>query len=192
MKKEIIGVTGPIHAGKSSVSNYLAQKGFSLFDADKEAHAFYGTNEGKDVLINIFGTDVISSGEIDFSFLRKAVASNHNKKKELESAVFSYVLSRAKDYIEQHKDDNIVLDVPLLLDAHMEVLCTHIILVESNLDNRKARIESEGKDPSSLLTINANYPLEETSKIADFRIQNDGNLHELHEKIDKLLFTIAQ
>ena len=176
----VVGVTGPIHSGKSTVSKLLEASGYERLDADQIAHDYYDTEEGRKTLLKLFGDHVFNDDKVDFNVLRSAVKSSLKIKKSLQKAVFSYVKNYCKQVINDNPiDAKIVLDVPLLVPANMESLCNYTVLTVADPKLRKKRLEDEGKDATTLMKINADYPLAETKKVADMIIHNDGTIDDL-------------
>ena len=186
-KRLIIGVTGPIHSGKSTVSSYLESKGFLHFDADKIAHDFYLTGEGIHTVETLFGPETIDDSKVDINKLRDALKANPNLKEPLTNKVWAYVKRKAKNLVDSRPNDSIILDVPLLYDSKMYEDCDLVILVLSSQNLRKTRLLLEGRDADTLLKINENYPLNETKAIADIVITNDGSKEDLYQQIDAFL-----
>ena len=186
-KRLIIGVTGPIHSGKSTVSSYLESKGFLHFDADKVAHDFYLTEEGIHTVETLFGPETIDDSKVDINKLRDALKANPNLKEPLTNKVWAYVKRKAKNLVDSRPNDSIILDVPLLYDSKMYEDCDLVILVLSSKNLRKTRLLLEGRDADTLLKINENYPLNETKAIADIVITNDGSKEDLYQQIDAFL-----
>lgn len=180
----VVAITGPIHSGKSTVSKLLEASGYLRLDADRIAHDYYNTEEGRKMLLKLFGDEVLHDGKVNFDYLRNAVKSSLKIKKTLQKAVFSYVKKYCKQVINDNPNDaKIVLDVPLLVPAHMESLCDYIVLTVADPKFRKKRLENEGRDAASLMKINADYPLAETKKVADVMIHNDGTIDDLMNQL---------
>ena len=183
----VVGVTGPIHSGKSTVSKLLEASGYVRLDADQIAHDYYKTETGKATLLRLFGNDVFNDDQVDYNYLRNTVKSNAKLKKSLQKAVFSYVKKFCKQYIKEHQDaKQIVLEVPLLIPAHMESLCDFIVLTMADPKLRRKRLEAEGRDATALLKINADYPIEATKKAAHVIIRNDGTIRDLEDQLKKI------
>jgi|GEM_PF-356106 len=176
----VVAITGPIHSGKSTVSKLLEASGYLRLDADQIAHDYYETEEGRKTLLKLFGDEVLHDCKVNFDYLRNAVKSSLKIKKTLQKAVFSYVNKYCKQVINDNPNDaKIVLDVPLLVPAHMESLCDYIVLTVADPKLRKKRLEDEGRDATSLMIINADYPLAESKIVADAIIHNDGTIDDL-------------
>lgn len=185
--KLVIGICGPIHSGKSTVSAYLKSKGFSIFDADKEVRSLYSLKSVQSHLTLLFGEGAIKDSSVDFSYLRLALAKSKAKKEQLNAYLYPLVKKRAFSFIaKQKKGSKIVLDVPLLFKAKMDSLCEATLLLLADESARAERLEKEGRDAEALLKVNADYPLEEAKKKASFIVENNGDVDELKAKIDAL------
>ncbi len=187
--KLVIGVCGPIHSGKSTFSGYLKEKGFLVFDADKEVRILYAQRRVQRHLSFLFGDEVIKNGLVDFTYLRLALSKGEKQKEELDSYLYPLVKQRAASFItRQKKGSKIVLDVPLLFKAKMDDLCEATVLIVAKQENREKRLLKEGRDAKALLKVNADYPLEEASQKASFIIENNGDVDDFKKKIDALPF----
>ena len=131
--------------------------------------------------------DAYRDGTPNWDYIRPAIAASMEKKKDLEAIIHPYVIRRAKSLIKSTKKP-IVLDVPLLFPSGMDELCDATLLVVSSSEKQKARLEQEGRDASSLLKINASYPLEEAKEKADFIVENDAGIEELYRSLEALPF----
>lgn len=183
----VVGVTGPIHSGKSAVSRYLESKGYLRFDADTVAKNLYRLSEVKKKAKALFGKEAIVDGKPNASYLANAMAANPKKKAEFQAFLYPLVKKKAEELIASApKGSKIVLDVPLLLPSHIDELCDAIILVKADESLRLSRLEQEGKDGKLSLKLNARYPLKSTEQKAAFVLRNDGSLEGLYQSIDGL------
>ena len=106
-----------------------------------------------------------------------------NNKKALMDYLYPILYKKAEEFINK-ASSNVILDVPLLYSSHLDNLTDFVILIDSNLENRKSRIEKEGRDSISLLKINATYPLNFVKKKASIIIDNDQGLLNLYKQLD--------
>lgn len=180
----VIGVTGPIHSGKSTVSKRLEERGYARFDADAVAKSLYGRPAVRAYAKKVFGKEAIVDKKPNVPYLSKAMGEDKAKKKRFEDFLYPLVLEEARKFILKHK--SVVLDVPLLLPSHIDSLCDVIILVEAAPEARANRLLEEGRDAKKLMKLNASYPLAMTKKKASIVIVNDGDLESLREQIDEL------
>ena len=189
-KKEktfVVGVTGPIHSGKSSLSSLLKKKGYKVFDADKEVKKMYSSPLVLAKAKTIIGAKAIKNGKFDVAYVRQAFASSPAKKERWERYLYPQVKKRAVSFISSfEKGSKICLDVPLLVKAKMDSLCDEIILIDSPIKNRLERFSDDPKAKEELVRINSSYPLEETKNKATRVIENDGSIEDLSLQIRKL------
>lgn len=184
-KPFVLGITGPIHVGKSTVSRFFFERGYALFDADKIAHEAYQNSSCKKKIVALFGPKSYVEDQPNFVWIRSVLTKEPALKSKLEGIIHPYVIAQAKRAIVKAKGP-IVLDVPLLFPSHMDELCDATILVTSSPNKQRKRLEEEGKDAEALLTINAKYPLEEAKKKADFVVVNDAGLEDLRQELERL------
>lgn len=186
-EKFVIGVLGPIHSGKSTFASLLKEKGYQVFDADQEVRSLYRLPSLKKKLVSCFGERVLKNGEIDFSSLRGILSSSKENRKIVNGIVFPLVKKRAEAYIKKQKPGSkILLDVPLLFPAKMDSLCLATVLVVAPLEKRRQRLLEEGRDADALLSLNADYPLQEAKEKASFVLENKGSVEGFKQAIEKL------
>lgn len=185
----IIGLTGGIASGKSTVSNYLAELGAIIIDADKIAHEIM--EKGKTAywqVIEAFGREILAeNGEIDRSRLGKIVFNNLEKKKILEEITHPQVIREMREKIEEYRAENkvIVLDVPLLFEAGLDIMVdeTWVVYVdrETQLQRLIARDGLSYEEANK--RIQAQMSLEKKRVLADFVINNKGNIEDLKRQV---------
>lgn len=185
----IIGLTGGIASGKSTVSNYLSELGAIIIDADKIAHEIM--EKGKTAywqVIEAFGREILAeNGEIDRSRLGKIVFNNLEKKKILEEITHPQVIREMREKIEEYRAENkvIVLDVPLLFEAGLDIMVdeTWVVYVdrETQLQRLIARDGLSYEEANK--RIQAQMSLEKKRVLADFVINNKGNIEDLKRQV---------
>lgn len=186
----IIGLTGGIASGKSTVSKILKELGAIIVDADIKAKEI---SEREDVIIeakNIFGNDIIdNNGKIDRVKLKEIVFSNKEKLKELNNLIHPKVVNEFKKIKESsNKNDIIIFDVPLLFETGMDKMCEKIILVFADKDTQiKRMIERDNIDRElAEKIINSQMSLEEKLKKSQIHIENNGTLEDLKKKAENI------
>lgn len=182
----VIGVTGPIHSGKSTFSKALEKRGFIRFDADACVHELYGKKDVRAFVKKALGRKAYVGKELNRDYVRQALANDSRKKKELEAFLYPLVALEAKKLIAKNKDCDIVLDVPLLVGSPLEDLCDAIVLLYTSPEAMKERLLNEGRDAEGLLKLNAHYPLKKTMARAAFIIENSGNENDLDNEAERL------
>lgn len=183
----VLGVTGPIHCGKSTASKYFASKGYIHFDADQAAKSCYFDKASKKKIVPLLGKASYKEGKPDFTYIRETLTNHPEKKKKLEAIIHPYVFLKAQELIDKSSpNDSILLDVPLLFPSGMDALCDATLLIDCPIEIRAKRIEEERRDVKRLLAINAKYPLGQSKKKARFVLDNDQGLEEFYKKLEAL------
>lgn len=192
----IIGITGGIGSGKSTVSGYLSGLGYTVIDADKISREI--TENDNNALLEIrraFGVDVFNS---DDTLNRKALAnivfSESSKKRILEEIVISRAEAIIKEKISAFKASHsekkaVFLDAPLLLETGMNRLTDKVWLCDAFDEIRIQRVMSRDglKREEIIARMKNQMSREEKIKFADEVIENNLGREELLSNIERLL-----
>lgn len=186
----IVGLTGGIASGKSTVSNLFRKYGIEIVDADKVAKEVSEKKESIEKISNIFGKDILDSdGKIIREKLREKAFKNRELLQELNKIIHPQVMEYFKRKKEENsKDEILIFDIPLLYEAKMEYLCDKIIVVGVDVQKQIRRVVARDGSSENLAKkiISNQMPLDEKIKKADIVIMNDGTLDELEEKVMKI------
>lgn len=189
---KVVGITGSIATGKSTVTQYLIQHGYEVLDADKLAReAIEKGTSGYQQVIDIFGC-VDEHGNIDRKALGKIVFKDAAQKKALEDIIHPYVIEKMKDGIVQTTNEMIFLDIPLLFETHLESLCDKIVVVYIPKEIQKERLMKRNHidEQAALHLISQQMSIEEKKELADYVLDNTGNHQELYTEIIEMLGVI--
>lgn len=190
---KVVGLTGGIASGKSTVAALLVEKGACVIDADRIATEILKENiEVRQQIASFFGKEVLDSeGEIDRKKLADIVFSNAAHLEFLNKLTHPLIISRIKDEFERKRltlfNGVVVLNIPLLVEANLLSLADLIVVVTADESVRLKRL----KEKSYLLKeakarMRAQVSDEERFKIADYVIENNGTLQELKGRVDEL------
>lgn len=186
----IVGLTGGIASGKSTVSNLFRKYGIEIVDADKVAKEVSEKKESIEKISNIFGKDILDSdGKIVREKLREKAFKNRELLQELNKIIHPQVMEYFKRKKEENsKDEILIFDIPLLYEAKMEYLCDKIIVVGVDVQKQIRRVVARDGSSEELAKkiIFNQMPLDEKIKKADIVIMNDGTLDELEAKVMKV------
>lgn len=191
---KIIGLTGGIGTGKSTVSAYLAQKGCKIIDADLISHQM--TEAGSPCLAEIkaaFGEDVfLRDGNLDRKKVGRLVFADATKKKTLEQIITRRVIEKTMRILQDcraQQEDLVVLDAPLLFECGMQRYTDETWLVVCRTETRLRRIAArDGLAEEDIQKRIANQmSTEQKEKLADYIIDNSRDLAWLYAQIDTLL-----
>ena len=184
----IIGLTGGIASGKSTVSKYLAEKGFKFYDADKIAKDISEKKSVQEEIILTFGDKILDeNGNVDRKKLKETVFENKEKLKQLNAIIHPKVIDFYKELKEQNTDEIIIFDVPLLFESGIDKFCDKILVVISDYEIQLNRIVERDKIDRDLAEkiIKSQLSNEERIKKADVVIENNSSLEDLFEKVER-------
>lgn len=190
---KIIGITGGIASGKSTVTNYLRQKGYQVIDADQVVHELQAKG-GKlyQALVSWLGSAILNeAGELDRPKLSKLIFSSQEnlaKSSQLQNDIIRKELANRRDQLAK-TEETFFMDIPLLFEQDYADWFDEVWLVyvnpETQIKRLKARNDYSQEEAQQRLA--SQMKLEDKVPYADFVIKNDGNLEELIEQIDKKL-----
>ena len=189
----IIGLTGGIASGKSTVSKYLAEKGFKVYDADKIAKDISEKKLVQEEIIATFGDKILEENRnIDRKKLKEIVFEDKEKLKQLNAIIHPKVIDFYKKLKEKNTDEIIIFDVPLLFESGIEKFCDKILVVISDYEIQLNRIVERDKIDRDLAEkiIKSQLSNEERIKKADVVIENNSSLEDLFEKVERFCETI--
>ncbi|WP_207302969.1 dephospho-CoA kinase [Bacilliculturomica massiliensis] len=187
----VIGLTGGIGSGKSTVSDYLARKGCAIVDADGIAREI--TEPDSPVLEKLsrtFGAEIINpDGSLDRKKLGRMAFADEEKKKKLDEITHGEILRRIEERVAAFQGDVIFLDVPLLFETGLERLTDQVWVVDAEDEERIRRVrQRDGLSEEEIRDrIRRQMPREEKCARADRILCNSGAPEELYLQIDRLL-----
>jgi len=185
----ILGLTGGIASGKSTVSKKLKELGSYIIDADKISREVSDSVEILKKLEDTFGSQIIDNNHLDRKKLREIIFEKKEKRKLLNSIMHPIIEKKIIEEIEDNKKEKlIILDVPLLYETKLEYLCDKVLVVSIDEKIQVERLKARDKIKKKLAKkiINTQMSLAEKIKKADIYIENNGNLDELSKKIEML------
>lgn len=190
----VIGLTGGIASGKTTVSNLFKISGVPVIDADLVARQVVekGT-DGLTALVNRFGERILNiDGTLNRTVLGKRMFSDEAIRSEvndiLQPLIRQEITSRMKEYKNQGKA-LIVLDIPLLFEMKYEDMCDDIIVIATSLETQVVRMRERNgyTQEQALQRIHAQMSLEEKVKNATIVWNNEGDLKELETTVHQWL-----
>jgi dephospho-CoA kinase len=178
----IVGLTGGIGAGKSTVANMFAQLGALTIDADQLARqAIERGSVGFDEVVAEFSPKILTDGDIDRQKLGKIVFKDADKRKKLEAIIHPKVQEALASKIKSlSPGDVLVYEIPLLVETGAAEKFDYIITVESDIENRLDRLFERGMDEDEAeRRIAAQASQAQREAVADRVIVNDGDRADL-------------
>lgn len=190
---KIIGITGGIASGKSTVTNYLRQKGYQVIDADQVVHELQAKG-GKlyQALVSWLGSAILNeAGELDRPKLSQLIFSSQEnlaKSSQLQNDIIRQELANRRDQLAK-TEETFFMDIPLLFEQDYADWFDEVWLVYVNPETQIKRLKARNgySQEEAQQRLASQMKLEDKVPYADFVIKNDGNLEELIEQIDKKL-----
>ena len=190
----LIGITGGISSGKSTVSNLIKQKGFSVIDADKVSREVLIKN-GKafDECVAEFGSIILNrSGDIDRDKLGEIIFTDPIKRKKLNSIMHSKIrvkLLKEVFYCFSKNEKIVFLDIPLLIESNLTFFFKEVIVVFTTKDIQLKRLMMRNNFSKfqAETRINSQMDLNKKLKFATKVIDNNGTLDNTTSQVFKFL-----
>jgi dephospho-CoA kinase len=191
----IIGLTGGIGSGKSTVAELFRQAGIPVIDADKNVKKIYQKPETLHFIKDEF-PEVVSHEKIDFKKLREIVFVNPDALELLESFLYQHMPSIFLDaYSELNSPEFIVYDVPLLFEKNLHLQVDLSVCVYAPKDSQIERLIKRDLQTSRELAekiLSRQMNIEDKKKISDYVLENTGSLVELRSKFTLFIENILE
>ena len=185
-----IGITGSIACGKSTVSDYLIAKGYTIIDADKLGHVALTSNDVKRKLAEKFSDEILENNEISREKLGKLVFGNDDNLKILNSIIHPKIKELILKLQEEHKDENLVfLDIELLFEANFVDLVEKVVVVYVDEDVQLERLMTRNSlsKEEALKRIESQMSPREKASLGDFVINNSYSKEDTFQQIDEII-----
>lgn len=190
----ILGLTGGIASGKSTVSTYLAQKGALIVDADLIARQVVAKkSSGLKQIVAKFGEEILTaSGELDRKKLGKLVFSNKELLKALTDITGPLIRAEILREIQAAKKAQVklvVLDIPLLFETGYQTLCDKVMVVTipSKLQLERVMKRDNLSAAEARKRIANQLPASKRNELADVLIDNSKSVAETYQQVLKWL-----
>ena len=196
---KVIGLTGGIASGKSTISNIFKEVGWPVIDADQTARQVVMPGSlGLAQIVSRFGSQVLQpDGPLDRAALGSMVFDDPQNLSDLDQIEHPLIMAAIDKQLAGFKKQGlpvVVLDVPLLFETGMDQECDLTVLA---VVDRKTQLERLMKrdhcsKDAALKRINAQMPLEEKMRRADVTIDNNGSLAQTRLQVAKLVERVSQ
>ena len=190
---KIIGITGGIASGKSTVTNFLREKGFQVVDADQLVHQLQRPG-GRlyQLLVQHFGKEILlENGELNRPLLASLIFSNPEERewsKRIQGEIIREELATLRDQLVQ-TEEIFFMDIPLLFEQDYSAWFDETWLVYVDRDTQVERLMKRDQlsknEAESRLA--AQWPLEQKKGLASHVLDNNGNLDQLLTQVRILL-----
>ena len=189
----IVGLTGSVGTGKSTVTKFFRQLGAYIIDWDELARAVVRPHsKAWKEIVEYFGKDFLNEDlTINRQKLAEVVFSDKEKVTKLNHIVHPEVLKKDERMTSEIKsldpDALIIKDIPLLFELTRPIFVDRIVVVSASEQTQLKRLEEMGMSREDAQSrIKSQLPLEEKIKYADFVINNDGSLEETKRQVEQI------
>ena len=189
---KLIGLTGGVGSGKSTVAEMFRELGAEVLDADKAAHAAYEPGSpGFDAVVKEFGEGCVRDGRIDRQKLGQLVFNDPDARERLNAIVHPLVREWMVKRTAEAADRDVpivIQDVPLLFENGLEHLFNSIVLVFVPEDLQLERlIQGRGVDAArARAMIAAQMPIEKKRELAHHVIDNRGTVEQTRAQVEEV------
>jgi dephospho-CoA kinase len=186
----LVGLTGGIGTGKSTVARMLEKRGAVVFDADVLARqAVAPGTPGFDQVVERFGPNVLApGGGLDREALASIVFSDPAARRDLEGIVHPEVRRMFAEGCEDYRDSDrvVVFSAPLLVETGMHTAFDLLIVVSAPVATQIERLmRGRGMAERNVQArIAAQLPLEAKAEVADILVDNEGTLEDLERRVE--------
>jgi len=196
----VLGLVGPVCAGKSAVSRRLRELGAEIYEADAIVRSLYERPDVQEAVRALFGDGVLlPTGEINRPTIASRIFADAELRRRLTDEI---IFPRTGELLQSQlvefrgragATDVLVLDAPTLFEASRADWCDQILLVSAPLDRRREWATTRGWDPGELDRRDAAM-LPEAGKRqrAHFVIENTGSLADLSKAVDEIWRKLAE
>jgi len=188
MKSRLLGITGGICSGKTTIAGFFRDMGATVLDADKIVHRLYEKDRKikKDVLRK-FGNGVFTGKKIDRKRLAAEVFGSEQKLRELCGIIYPAAIKKIKEESRKRKAAVVVIDAPLLIEAGLLDLVDYALVVRANLKKRAQRASKRGLSRRDFLARHRlQMPFTEKKKYADFIINNNRSKRDVKKETRRI------
>jgi dephospho-CoA kinase len=189
----IVGLTGSVGTGKSTVTNFFRELGAYIIDWDELAREVIRPHsKAWKKIVEYFGKDCLNEDlTINRQKLAEIVFSDREKVTKLNQIVHPEVFKEDERITDEIKSLDpgalIIKDIPLLFELTRPIFVDKIVVVSASEQTQLRRLEGKGMSREDARSrIKSQLPLEEKIKSADFVINNDGSLEETKKQVEEI------
>lgn len=190
----VIGLTGSIATGKSTVASILKEHCIPVIDADKIAREIVEPNEPTyKEIIQVFGSGILQDdGRLNRKKLGALIFSNKNMRKQLNQIMHPAIRKKMIEKRDMHIHagaKSVVLDIPLLFESKLTALVEKILVVSVDESVQLERLMKRNNysEEDAIQRIRAQIPIKEKAELADEIIDNNGSKRDTKRQVERVI-----
>ena len=186
---KVIGLTGGIGSGKTTIANFFKEKGVPVYIADDEAKKVMQSIEIIDQIKSVFGETLFENNVLNRAKLAETVFNNADKLAQLNAIVHPAVKKDFENWLQQHKNDQyVVYEAAILFESGRYKECDYIVTVTAPIEVRIERvIKRDNTTREQVLSrMKMQWNDEKRISLSNFVI-NNSNLKIANEEVVKIL-----
>lgn len=180
--RKIIGLTGGIATGKSTVARMFLDEGVYVIDSDILAKQAQNKPAVMAEMAHAFGAEIIENGKLNRTYLAQLIFSNPEKRAQLNALIHPIVKQEILMLLEKRKNDLVIVDVPLMYETDYYELMDEIIVVYTPRELQIERLMHRNHltYQEAVERVDAQLPLKEKVAKADYVLDNSSTKHNLY------------
>ncbi|MFA5481172.1 MAG: DNA-formamidopyrimidine glycosylase [Bacilli bacterium] len=184
----VLGITGPIASGKSSILAYFKSHGYQTYSADQIVKDLYERDDVKKKIAKIFGEQVFDeSGNINKIFIANTITVEYDKKRRLEKILHPLVEKVIAEIIKKTPSyEKLVFEVPLLFESKIDDYCDETIYVDVTSKVQKKRLSIRHLPTATLLALNSSFDALHNRQKATYVIDNSSSFEKLFNTLNRI------
>ncbi|MBL6621998.1 MAG: dephospho-CoA kinase [Rickettsiales bacterium] len=190
---KIIGITGYIASGKTTIANIFLKKRYNLFDADKMVHKIYDSKDAIEYFQELIPESIIDN-RVDRKTIVDKIIKDENYLQQIESFIHPRVRKLLDEFITENKINNseiIILDIPLLFESGLDKICDYKIFCKASKEIMLTRfLEREGGSKEQFDFLLEKQQKIDKEKLSDFIIENNQDIYSLESQINNIIIKI--
>lgn len=185
----VLGVTGGIASGKSTVVNFFKKEGFPVVDGDIVARKVVEPgSEGLNALEEMFGSEILQKdGSLDRKKLGALIFQNEQKRQVLNKTLDPFIRGEIEKQTAEakNKSDLVIVDIPLLFEGHYEAMMSAVavVYVTPEIQLKRLMNRNDLSEKAALARINSQLSLEQKKKRADIVFDNCDSQERTKEQV---------